>query len=150
MLINTVPITKLIDNQSDITTEWRNFHQQLVNQVQYFLSDERYLLPHQPNPRASSANVDGLNKSDGSNLGGVYFHPTSNNPRVNLEKYETGSSTPTGYEFVPQMTFHEISSTADLAAVPAAKRTGKIMVDPTDETKAYISVNGTWKTITLT
>ena len=147
MQINSVPNFKLVENDGHITTQWRNFHQQIVNQLQQFVNDERYLLPTQPSPRATSTEVSGLN--DQKNLGGLYYHPTSNNPRVNLEKYEDGSSTPTGYEFVPQVTFHEIGETADLNAVPDDKRTGKIMVDPTDNTYAYIAVNKVWRKFAL-
>lgn len=148
MQINNIPITKLVSEDNEITSQWKNFHQQFINQVQYFLSDERYLLPHQPTPRATSTEVTGLNIQD--NLGGAYYHPTSNNMKVNLEKYVSGSSSPDGYEFVPQLSFHSVSSTGDRDAIPAAKSVGKLVTVTSDNTKAYLYVNGAWRTITLT
>lgn len=147
MKINNLPLGRMVDENGHITKEWRVYHEQFTNQVQRFLSDERYLFPKQPDPRRDSPEIKGLDTQD--NLGGSYYHPISNNLKVNLEKYSASDSS-TQYEFVPHLTYHEVTSIDDRNAIPTEKSQGKIVVVPTDPTKFYIFIDNAWRTGTLT
>jgi len=147
MKIDSLPNEKLTDGNGNISEAFRTHFENFSSQAQKFLSDECYVFPTQPDPRSSNQSVKALDSQE--RLAGKYYHAPSNTMKVNLEKYTNGSSEPS-YEFVPQLSYHEVDSTADRDAMPAAKSTGKIVVVPSDPTKFYIYVNGAWRTGALT
>lgn len=146
MYIDSLPVTPLVDSNGNVTEGWRNHFEQVIRQIQTFLSNERYMLPHQPAPRSVSQEIAGLDTQQ--NLGGTYYHPTSNNSKVNLKVYS--ATAPTAYQFKPQVSYHSVSNTADRDAIPAAESEGKLLTTTDDNTKAYLWVNNAWRTITLT
>lgn len=148
MNIDSLPNEKLVDAKGNVTNAWRNHFDQLVRQIQTFLSNERYLLPHQPDPRAASPEIGALD--DKKNLGGSYYHGISNNMKVNLKTY-SATDVPT-YEFKPQLSYHSVETTADINSIPPAESEGKILTTttgPDANNTAYIWVNNAWRKIAL-
>lgn len=148
MNIDSVPQGKMVDEHGQLMPYWRNYLEQLIVQIQTFLSDERYLVPHQPDRRSQSTNISALNKDDGSNLGGIYYNSTDNGLHVNLKTYTSGG--PTKYEFKPNFTYHSVETSADRDAIPPQESEGKIVSTEGSNTEAYIYINGAWRTISLT
>lgn len=146
MNIQNIPVTPVVDKNGNITIDWRNSLQQTITQLQTFLSNEKYLLPQQPDPRGTSTNIAGLNIQQ--NLGGIHYNTQTNSPMINLTTYS--ATDPTSYQFVPQTTFHSVSTTDDLNAIPTTQRNGKFVTVAADPSNLYVGVGTVWKQVAIT
>lgn len=55
--------TKIVDENGKLTNEFRQFFSQLIDQLQYNLSDEGYIIPSQ-----NTVNINKLNASNVDNI----------------------------------------------------------------------------------
>lgn len=146
MYLESLPVDKMTDTNGHVTTTWRNHFEQIVRQVQTFLPNEGYKLPHQPDPRAASTNVLGLDQR--KNLGGIYYHSVNNTVSANIKKYPaTGDAT---YNYIPHVCHYEVDTKTTRDKLPSSERSGKIVTAADNNAEAYMWVNGAWRTLTLT
>lgn len=147
MNITNLPQEPIIDPNSKneegkvtghISTGWRIFFNQIVNQSQEFLSDERYKLPSQP--AKANTTVSDLNtiKSEG----GILYDNIEKVGKINTED---GYNTPKTYSFKTLVTYEELTQ-AQVNAIPSGQRNGRIIFE-TDTGDTKLGTNNTFITL---
>ncbi len=127
MNIPNVPKVPSIQN----STEHRVFLNQIVNQLQEFLSDERYKLPTQPD-----TNVSILNNVT-KNTGSLLFNNTSKTGQINTDGIYKNLAT------------YEELTAAQVSAIASGERNGRFIFE-TDTGDLRVGMNDTFKTVTVT
>lgn len=128
MNITNVPKVPMIQN----STELRTFFNQLVNQLQEFLSNERYKLPTQ-----SNTTVPVLNNNVDKNIGGILYNESSKTTQVN-----------TNGIFNNVATYEELTA-AQVSAIASGERNGRFIFE-TDTGDLRVGMNDLFKTVTVT
>ena len=153
MQIDNLPVSKMVNEDGTITSEWRNSLQQTLTQMQKFLSDNCYKIPMYPNLRGPSIPVGTAPLNTQSNLGALYHDMNSNSPSFNLQQNQAGSPNPVvNYQFVPAATFHTFNTLDDLNSTPPSQVNAKMAVvtDGSSNNKVFIGVGNGWQVITTT
>ena len=138
MNITNIPLTEVVGPDKKITPHWRVFFNQMVNQMQTFLGDEKYVLPSQP--ATSSTTIEDLNvrKSEGS----ILYDNQTKTGKINTED---GHSTPATYSFKTMVTYEELTQ-AQVNAIPSGQRNGRIIFE-TDTSDTKLGSNNTFITL---
>lgn len=135
MNISNFPIVPLVDDEGKLHPTWHTWFTQLTTQVQTFLSDEKYVLPHQP--MRSDTTVQDLNvrKSEG----GILYDKSTKNGKINTQDGYSTNPPDTTYSFKTVVTYEEATS-AQVAAIPSGQRNGRIIYQ-TDLMSTVIGIN---------
>ncbi len=110
MITPSVPITKFLDNDNHVTSEWRIYFDQLSNQLQSVFPDSGYIFPFK-----STAELDDLD--DPSLVGRIAYNKEQKNMQVNT----TGN-------YKPLTTYEELT-TVEMSAIPSGQRNGRFIFD---------------------
>lgn len=134
MNITNLPRDPLIINENDIHPHWRVYLNQLTNQLQEFLSDERYKTPEQ-----SLDNISQLEDLE-KNKGGVVYNTSNNDIRLNVKnRYQTLPEDTVEYRFKTAVTYEEMTN-MKLTQIPSGERNGRIIY-VTDTGMTKLGVN---------
>ncbi|WP_438967009.1 hypothetical protein [Flavobacterium sp.] len=117
---------------------WRTFFNQIVNQLQTFLSDERY-----KNPEQDGANVSKLENNE-FHKGGTLYNSSTNTYQVNIKNQYTGSVNPE-YRFKTIITYEEMDS-SKFSNIVSGERNGRIIF-VTDTGVTHLGVNNMFITL---
>lgn len=139
MKIISVPNTPLTNKNGEVNSDWRVFFNQLVQQLQLYLSDERYISPQPPPDRISALNRE-------NNKGGILYNKDTNTGMINLK---STSGTDTSHTYQPIATLVNTLTNAEVAALSADSRDGRFF-ETTDTHELKVWINGTLKTVTIT
>lgn len=113
----------------------RIFMNQLVNQLQEFLSDDRYKLPKQNNDSISVLNNPEPSKAD-KNIGSILYNSDAKTVEVNTDG-----------TYKKLATYEELTS-AEVIAITSGEKNGRFIFE-TDTGDLRIGVNNLFKTVTL-
>ena len=133
MNIPNVPKIPTIQN----STEHRVFLTQIVNQLQTFLSDERYLLPQQPTINVLKLNEAVDKFGNKKNPGSILYNSTTKSGQINNDGiYKTLA------------TYEELTA-AEITSIPSGERNGRFIFE-TDTGDLRVGMNNLFKTVTVT
>lgn len=138
MNISNLPVQNLLDENGKMDHSWRTFFNQMVNQLQTFLSDERY-----KNPEQDDVNIAKLENSE-DHKGGTLYDISDNTYRVDIKNNYTGLPDPE-YKFKIIVTYEEMNSTK-LATIPSGEKNGRIIYE-TDTGMVKLGANDAFITL---
>ena len=118
-------------------TAWRVYNNQIVNQLQEFLSDERYKLPSQSDTDVTKLNDATDSFGNKKNPGSILFNETSKSGQINTDGIYKNLGT------------YEELTTTGIGDIPSGQRNGRFILD-TDSGDFKVGVNDIFKTVTLT
>jgi hypothetical protein len=135
MNITNFPVAPIINKDGDLHHTWKNWFNQLTNQVQTFLSDEHYVLPRQPVKVGTSVQDLNVRKSEG----GILYDNDTKSGKINTEDGYSNDPPNKTYSFKTVVTYEEATS-AKVAAIPSGQRNGRIIYQ-TDLHTTVIGIN---------
>lgn len=148
MRIDNLPSAPLVNQDGTISDQWRNSFQQMVSQLQSFLSAEKYQLPLQPPLRAPAQSTTPFDTQ--SNFGSLYHNSSTNNMCVNIKTYTSSAPASPSYQFTPVPSFQSVATVDDLNTIPTAEINGKQVSVTAEPNKIYVGVGNGWQVITTT
>ncbi len=110
MIIPSVPITPIVDNNGNVTNEWRIYFEQLSNQLQTFFPNSGYIFPFKSNSEL-------VDLDDPSLIGRIAYGEEQKNMQANT----TGN-------YKPLTTYEELT-TLEISAIPSGQRNGRFIFD---------------------
>lgn len=141
MNITNIPLHPLIDEKGEMHPGWRIWFNQITNQLQTFLGNEKYTLPHQP--MLTGTTVADLNVR--SSEGGILYDNTTKNGMLNTEDGYSTNPPNTTYSFKRVVTYEE-ATTSQIAAIPSGQRNGRIIFN-TDTMATVLGSNDAFITL---
>ncbi len=138
MNITNVPVQNLLDENGKMDHSWRTFFNQLVNQLQTFLSDERY-----KNPEQNDVNIQKLEDKE-AHKGGTLYDISDNTYRINIKNNYIGVANPE-YRFKIIVTYEEMN-TAKVSTIPSGERNCRIIF-VTDTGMTHLGTNNMFITL---
>lgn len=130
MIIPSIPASRVVDEKGNLTNEYRIFFDQLINQLQYNVSDAAYLLPQHDDSNLSNFN-------DARFTSGIVYNNESKNVQVNTDG-----------QYKPISTYEQ-ATTAEISAIPSGQRNGRFIYD-TDASALKVGVDNSFLTVTTT
>jgi len=110
MNITNIPQKQVLDKSGNLTSAWRVFFNQIVNQLQEFLSIERYKLP-------SKSTSDVINLGTSDNKGSILYDNEEEFVKINCNS-----------EYKPVSSYEELTS-SEVSSIPLGKRNGRIIYE---------------------
>lgn len=141
MNITNIPLNEMVDKDGKIHHSWRIFFNQIVNQMQTFLSDERYKLPDQPVKENTS--VSDLNIKDSE--GGLLYDNIEKVGKINTEDGHNNVQDPPTYSFKRIATYEQLTQ-SQVNAIKSGQRNGRIIFE-TDTGMTKLGSNDTFITL---
>lgn len=131
MNISNFPKAPMVKDDKKASDEWIQYFDQTTQQLQQFLSDERYVLPSQDHK-----NVAILNTNSG-NVGSILYNNESKSGQINTEG-----------TYKNLVTYEEMTDT-QVNAIPSGQRNGRIIYE-TNTGDLKIGFNDEFKTVSVT
>lgn len=133
MNITNLPNEKLIDENGNLNNSWRVWFNQITNQLQEFLSVERYKLPNQ--------HQDEINRLNDvpNNEGGLLYNNFTNTFQVNLKNEYFTINPMIEYRFKTVVTYEEMTL-VKFNNIPPNERNGRIIFE-SDSGTTYLGSN---------
>ena len=135
MNITNLPVHPMVNDDGQLHPSWRIWFNQITNQLQTFLSDEKYKLPQQPVKTGTS--ISDLNVIESE--GGILYDNQAKTGKINTEDGYSTNPPNTTYSFKTVVTYEEATS-AQIAAIPSGQRNGRIIFN-TDTSDTVLGTN---------
>lgn len=142
MNIPSVPNERMVDQNGEITVNWRIFFTQFIGELQRNASNEGVLAPFQ-----AQADIPILN--DESRLGGLIYDTDAQATRTNLPVPRgTLGNTESSPEYSLVNSYHEMTED-EINSLTSGQRNGKFLYDSTNDV-LKVGFNNQIKTVTTT